>query len=679
MKILKIEESIGQKLVGGKLPDIDSDFPGRDRPKVKDYMSRRFGEKQVVSIGTFTTLQLKGAIKDLYRTVSSDFFVANSITGRLGALDTSFKDLIRLSCSDSRLKSFIKDNSDLMYMLPTVLNQPKTTSIHACAMIIFPDVMTAEEWCPVRMQDGMVVSEWGGEEMDAAGFLKEDILGIKQLDKFSDILDMIKSAGKEIPDIYNLPHDDEVFRFFKNGWNGDVFQLGTEGLTGYCKTLRPQNIDDLIAAVALFRPGPMQNGYHEIYAKCKNDGRKVEYLWGTEDITKDTYGLLCYQEQIMKVCSELGDLTMKEADDVRRAMGKKKLDVIQSWETRIRKGFIDKGCDNETFDGIWDVMLEFARYSFNKSHAAAYAQTAYICQYLKVHFPLEYWTTALGFADQDKGTKFLSEIFQAKKIKVYSIDINGSLTDMSSDQEKMSIYWGFKSVKGVGEIAADQIIEERMTDGPYKSLDNFIERNIYKGSKVKKTATVALIAAGAFDEVEGIGENKEKRLELIKQYYEKAKVKPSKTKSEITIQDNLDKDWWWLLKQKSLTGLVLTNYKHMMYDVDQSDIITKAFIDPQDVLSPIERRRPCSFGGYVQECVIKSGKRGRYAKIKIEANYRFYNVIVWNEAFELFESQITGCESGFIFFDATVQYEAKYSKANQFTIDPEGGFISLNL
>ena len=334
MKIINIQESTSKKLVDGTLPDIDTDFAGRNRAEIKQYMEDRFGTEQVCSVGSYSTMKLKGLVKDFARISSVDFQEANLITSIIDAGDSTMLDLIKRASHEPKLKSFIKRNSEIFYMVPTILDQPKTQSIHPCAVIIFPKVMSASEWVPTRTTNGLLVSEWSGTEMDDAGFLKDDILGIKQLDKFTDILSLIDKNGKETHNIYNLPYDQEVFRYFGNGWNGDVFQLGSTGLTEYTKALKPQKLEDLIAATAVYRPGPMENGYHTTYVNCKNDGHIPTYLWGTESIAKDTFGLLIYQEQVMQVFQEVGGLSMKEADDVRRAMGKKKLSALTKWKER---------------------------------------------------------------------------------------------------------------------------------------------------------------------------------------------------------------------------------------------------------------------------------------------------------------------------------------------------------
>jgi DNA polymerase-3 subunit alpha len=673
MRVIHIEEGLAPKLVDGTLPDIDTDFAGADRSKVKTYIEDRFGKDQVCSVGTFTTMKVKGLVKDLSRTASIDFSEANLMTGIIDQKDESMLDLIKRASQEPKLKAFIKNNSDLFYMLPTLLNQPKTQSIHPCAMIIFPDVMSSAEWCPVRLQQGLIVSEWGGGEMDDAGFLKEDILGIAQLDKFTDILKLIKKNGKGVPDIYNLPHDSEVFRYFGNGWNGDVFQLGSSGLTDYTRSLKPQTIDDLIAAVAVYRPGPMENHYHSIYVKCKNEGRKPEYLWGTESIAKDTYGLLIYQEQVMKVFQELGGLSMKEADDVRRAMGKKKLKVLLPWRERVKEGFLERGATSEQFDEIWEAVQEFAKYGFNKSHSAAYAKTGYVSQYLKVHYPIEYWTVALDHANDTKALTYLSEILQTGKISIKPPDINGSGISMSSNQESSTIFWGLGSIKGIGEDTAMQIINERKKNGEYRSFADFYFRSNFKGSKVKKQTYEALIASGAFDGLYNLEGSEQRRMFLIKRYRTYAKKKITNPQRDPYTIGKTEELWWWKKQQKLLTGLVFVDYKSIAeeYGIDTQFCTAGEFSKPQ------QRGLYRTFGGYIVEAKIGRSSRGKYARLLVEHNYKMFKVLIWSDEYSRFEEELKQCEKSFIVFDGELRYDEKWARANQFTLKDSSQMVIL--
>ena len=671
MRIVKVEQSVAKKLVDGTLPDIDSDFTSKDRGLVKRYIEERYGIKQVCSVGTFTSMKLKGLVKDLARISSVDFQEANLITSIIDKGDKTFKDVISRAMNEPRLKAFIKRESDIFYMLPTLLNQPKTKSIHPCAMIVFPDVMEASEWCPTRFQQGQLVSEWSGTQMDDAGFLKDDILGIRQLDKFQDILNLIEKNGKELPDIYDLPHDDEVYRYFSNGWNGDVFQFSSAGLVGYTKALKPVDINDLTVAVAVYRPGPMNSGYHTKYVKCKNEGAPPEYLWGTESITKDTFGILVYQEQIMEMCRQIGDLSMREADDVRRAMGKLKLHALLGWGEKIKKGFLAKGATEEQFQEVWDATVEFAKYCFNKSHSVAYAMTGYISQYLKVNYPIEYWTTALDYANEEDTLEYISEILQAKKISVKPPDINKSGLHMNSDQEASIIFWGLGSVKGIGEDTAMQIIKEREENGPFKSFADFLSRNVYRGSKVNKTTIEGLIACGAFDILYKFSDVTQ-RASLIRRFRMHRKVKIANPARDPYSSDSLDKKWWWNLQQKKLIGLSFIDYKEIAEELG----VETLFCSNQELTRNQQRGKIRAFGGYISEIRLGRSKKGQYARLTIESNYKIIKVLLWSDEYAKFKDQLKGAEKSLIIFSGEIKYDPKWSKANQFTLR-EDSFLKI--
>lgn len=646
------------------LPDIDSDFASVDRPKIKAYIEKRFGIKQVCSVGTFSTMKIKGLVKDLARLVAVDFSESNLITAIIDDGDATLFDLIKRSQTEPKLKAFIQKNTDLFYMLPTLLGQNKTQSIHPCAMIIFPSSMSAQQWAPMRLQKGLLTSEWGGYIMDDAGFLKQDILGIKQLDKFTDILKLIKKNGKIVPDIYDLPYDGTVYRYFGNGWNGDVFQFGSTGLTSYMKSMKPKSIDHLTAANALYRPGPMENHYHEIYVKCKNEGRKPEYLWGTKDITKDTHGLVIYQEQVMQVFQDLGNLSMKNADDIRRAMGKKQKEPLMKWKEVALKGFLSHGATEDEYNEVWDALLEFTRYSFNKSHSTAYAMTGYICQYLKVNFPIEYWTVALDYADDIKTLTYLSEILQSKQIQVRPPDINASGISTTSDQESKTIFWGLESIKGIGEDTAMQIINERKKNGNYKSFADFLFRHTFKMSKVKKTTYEALIGCGAFDKLYGFEGKEERRMLLIKRYRTYKKVKVGNPLRDAYTIGQVYENWWWHLQQKMLTGLAFINYKQ----IAEENEIDSQFCTMGEFTTNQMRGINRAFGGYVIECKIRRARNGKYAVLTVEHNYKIFRVILWADEYARFEEELKGCEKHLIIFEGEFKFEGKWSKGNQFTI-----------
>ena len=228
-----------------------------------------------------------------------------------------------------------------------------------------------------------MVCEWEGGELDHAGFLKEDILGLNQLDKIHDILELIKqNTGITIDPYKDIPlNEPEVMKYFGNGWNGDVFQFTAKGMNGYAQIMKPNSVEELSACTALYRPGPLENGIHYSYVKRKNGDEEVEYLTGTESFLKDTYGLLLYQENVMQASITLAGFTSMEADDLRKAMGKKKADVMAELKAKFVDGYISKwGVTKEYAEDYFSMMEEFAKYSFNKAHAVSYSIISYICQ-----------------------------------------------------------------------------------------------------------------------------------------------------------------------------------------------------------------------------------------------------------------------------------------------------------
>lgn len=661
------------RLDGGSLPDIDTDFESIRRSEIKDYIEERFGKNKVISVGMISSIQLKGGIKDLDRQYNSDFYTTNIITSMIQSKDITMLDLFKRSCKEPKIKEYIKHNSDIIYDLPSILNQPKSHSIHPCAIVLFPDKLDADELIPTRKHRETTVTQWTGNEMDKSGFLKADILGLLQLDKFSNILDLINKNNKEIPDIYGLKYDDvEVFRYFRNGWNSDIFQIGTLSLSKYTKEVKPHTIEDLIAIIALYRPGPIENKYHIIYTKCKNEGLSPKYLWKTEQITKSTYGLIVYQEQIMEICMKLGNLSEEDADNIRRAMGKKSLKVLEEWREVLKRGFLKNGATEEQFKESWDVMIKFSKYCFNKSHSAAYAITGYIAQYLKVKFPLEFWTISLGYVNEDDFIRYLSEIFSTGTIKISPPDINKSKTLMTSDVSSQTIFLGFESIKGVGEAAARQIEDIRI-DGKYTGLEDFLYRNIFKGSKVNKRTVESLITVGAFDILYNLKDREDKRLSLIKSYRISRKVKIGNTKTDIFTIGNTKKRWWWILQQKILSGLAFVNFNKIAIN----NHISTQYVGNEELHQNQEKGIFRACGGYVTEKITRKSVNGLFAVLTIESNYKIFKLILWNDEYVYYKKTLEKIEKCFIIFDGLLKYESRYIKGNQWMLKSNSKFIKL--
>lgn len=358
---LLFERFMNEGRIGLSLPDIDTDFPGERRNEIKRYMESRYNIDQVCSVGTYTTLKIKAALKELGRQYSIPPQEMNYITTVLDLEKDSFSELFSNACEKTVLKKFILKYPELINTIPLLLKQPKTASIHACATLILPKEKSVFEWIPVKLislSDGekMVVTEWEGVELDAAGFLKEDILGIQQLDKFQHIINLIFTNHSYLIDLESIPYkDDKVFDYFCKGWNSDVFHFGSKGLTGYCKMLQPRSLNDLIAGIALYRPGTMENNFHNEYVirsrrvvERKAETEPIEYDFGLEEVTKETYGIYCVAKDSLVLTDE-GEVLIQNIQ-----IGSRVLTEDGTWQL----------CSNVIFNGqkpIFQIRTNFGR------------------------------------------------------------------------------------------------------------------------------------------------------------------------------------------------------------------------------------------------------------------------------------------------------------------------------
>ena len=940
---LLFERFLNKGRVKVSLPDVDTDVPGEKRPLVKRYMEERFGETQVCSVGTYTTLQIKQAINDVGKIYGASIPTLRRISKMIEDVKTE-EDFLRLACRKEEIAQFVNKYPEMMNVVFLLLGQQKAASIHACAMMIFPKEKTMYEWCPVRKVDDLVVSEWEGGEMDEAGFLKEDILGIEQLDKFTDILVLIeKNTGKKINLYTDIEYDDpEVYRYFANGWLSDIFQFSAKGLSSYTQKMKPKNMDDVIAALSLFRPGPMENGFHMDYIALKNGEKEPEYPIGAEEILKDTYGLLTTQEQIMNICNQLADFDLVTCDKVRKALGKKKLDVLLPLKAKFVEGYVSKfgskGVTKESAEHLWDQMEEFAKYSFNRcisgsykflrnsckknvrnptieemylirndlsfakannwlplrskymrcgyggcltmcedgrirtrkikdirfagirqtykitledgrfisvtdnhkfptqrgkvmckdlmigedslfvqlpyemtdqtkynftnfrgkdwvkdhsehlekikgnigyerlsagsakfkhfrsqngghgiceicevesrleihhidgnrrnnedenfiaicsschkkthyrdfgrtkrgekgypsklikiasikpdkienvydvevddpnhnfcidqgivtcnSHAAAYAINAYNSLWLKVHYPLEFWSVALSRASKDDFPRYINEMNQTEGIEIKPVNINKSDVGIVGDKKSNSVYWALNATQQVGEKAQQQIIEERGKNGEYFSLEEFVDRHSFKGSSVNKSTVENLIYSGAFDEMDETREFSNifsAREYMLGEYREKNRIKIDREKDEYSIafsKNKIGKDWWWLLQQKNKSGFAFFDYKKLVEEYLRPKAKTAEYYDVDDLQNyDGSTYKMAMVGGYVLEVEEKESKTGAFASLLLENNYKFLRVVIFPADYMDKEEYIQSCKKNILLLTGKVSFD----------------------
>lgn len=619
------------------LPDIDCDFPVAFRDTVKEYMARRYGVDHVCSVGTYTRMKLKTCLKDFGKVMGVPFAVMNKLTKDIDdQIEYTWGDLFNYAATSRELFRFVQDHPELVHMTKYALTQCKTGSVHPSAVIIVPKEdedghpIDLYGWMPMKRMGGVLVSEWEGKYIDKSGFLKEDILGLNQLDKFSSILKLIAKNRKEQIDVNTIPFgDEEVFRYFQRGWCEDVFQFGAMGLMNYCREAKPHSLDDLIAMTALFRPGPMDVKAHETFVEIKNGARKPKFDPGMEEITRDTYSLYTYQEQIMKAVV-VGGLSPVESDILRTAIKKKNMDLIESFHDKFRAGYAallrERGLTEKPevrADEVWSKLLAFSGYGFNKSHAVAYTMMSYWSQWFKVNYPLEFWTTSLQYASKESDIPY--RLVEMKKtgaeIEVRPPDINFSGETFTCDPKTNRIFFSLGKVKGVGERALMLLKAMKDEHGEVFSFEDFIT-SAPKG--INRTVVLRLIMAGAFDLVEDI-RNPRQRLDIVKQYLER---RGEPLSDEFTSPD-VHTNAWWVFKQRELTGYGEVDYERMMNEYGLGKRMVRLYVTAAEFERKHEGDEVCIVGrvNNVFERQTKGGDS--YGVLQVEVNDLIIQITLW--------------------------------------------------
>lgn len=651
---LLFERFLNESRMESSAPDIDIDFPGNRRDEIKRYIEQRYRPEYVTSIGTFGTLKMRAAIKDLGRQKRISPQILNYFTAMIEP-ESSFTELFKQAVKIPRLKTFLKENADWINSIMLCYGQPKNQSIHAAGVVITPktDQYGRERnmytWMPIKKVDGVLITEWEGYYIDMAGFLKADILGIRQLEKFQDILDLIKSeCGKRI-EFEDIPLDEEpVYELFREGLNEDVFQFGAAGLKGYCQILKPDNIEDLIATVALYRPGPIEIGAHKKYAKIKNGEAFPEYLLGTKDITQITYSNIVYQEQVMSICVHVGGFSLAEADDVRRAMGKKNIEYLKNYSEQFVDNAIKIGYNRIEALKLWNNLESFASYAFNRSHATAYAFTGYYCQWFKANYPLQFWITSLKHSDIEKIPQRINEIHKTSPINILPPDVNYSFPGYTSDIKKNNIYWSLTSVKFISEKASEAIIQERELAGEFESLSDFYNR--VEKRVVNKRVILNLILSGAFDQIYNINaEQPEQRFSLIKEFCEI-------TGSEIPEEFGEDVKWksyFYTLKQKQLCGLGYINFSKIF----ASTGFEESYVSEDYFFNEDSRGIRKSVGGVISNIIERKSKKGPFGQVELDCNNNIITCILWAEIWPEHKEQILTGKEKIMFITGEVKHD----------------------
>ncbi|MGN0015617.1 MAG: DNA polymerase III subunit alpha, partial [Candidatus Gastranaerophilaceae bacterium] len=478
------------------MPDIDIDFCIEGREKVFQYVVQKYGADKVCQIITFGTLAAKEAVKAVARTLNVPFTASNEITKLIPSdPGTLLNDDGKHPCAFKTNPEFQKfydedsviEGDSLVAGKPLTAKQlideamkleglKKNTGMHAAGVII--SQVPLDDLVPLqRGKEGNLITQYEKQTSEDLGLLKMDFLGLLNLTIMRNALTWIKKRHGIDLNLNKIPLDDKAtFELLQKGDTDGVFQLESAGMKKLVRELKPSVFEDLGALVAIFRPGPLQTGMDKHFVDRKHGREQITYDHPLlEPILKDTYGTILYQEQIMKIVQDLGGFTLGEADLMRRAMGKKKVDIILENKTKFIEGCGKNGVDKKIADSIFDQMVEFAKYCFNRAHSAAYAFVAYQTAYLKAHYPIEYFSALLSSVkDNKEKTQMYIAMAQGRDIKVLPPDINKSDAEFTPDGNQ--IRFGLNSLKGVGLQICEMIEEERNKNGEFTSLYDMITR-----------------------------------------------------------------------------------------------------------------------------------------------------------------------------------------------------------
>ena len=501
------------------MPDIDVDFCFERRQEVIDYVGRKYGADKVVQIVTFGTMAARGVIRDVGRVMDMPYAFVDSIAKMIpNELNITIDKALDMNPEFKSLYSSDDRVHHLIDMCKRLEGLPRNTSMHAAGVVICQK--SADEFVPLsRGSDGSIVTQFTMTTLEELGLLKMDFLGLRTLTVIQNAVNMIeKDTGVHI-DVDHIDYDDKkVLESLGTGKTDGVFQLESTGMKNFMKELRPQSLEDVIAGISLYRPGPMD--FIPKYIRGKNNPDSITYACPQlEPILAPTYGCIVYQEQVMQIVRDLGGYTLGRSDLVRRAMSKKKQAVMEKERANFVygneeegvPGCVSRGIDEKTASGIYDTMMDFAKYAFNKSHAACYAVVAYQTAYLKYYYPVEFMAALMtSVIDNPKKVAEYILVCRNMGIEILPPDINEGESGFSVSGS--SIRYALTAIKSVGRPVITAVVEERKERGPFLNLQDFVNRITDKD--VNKRAVESFIKAGALD---GLGGTRKQFMSVFSQ------------------------------------------------------------------------------------------------------------------------------------------------------------------
>ena len=658
------------------MPDIDVDFADERRGEVIEYVVNKYGSERVCQIITFGTLQARGVIRDVGRAMEIPYARCDSIAKMipmdkditLGLALERNKELKELYDSDEVVHELINYSLKLEGL-------PRHASIHAAGVVISKKAV--EEYVPLALGvDNAVTTQFTMTTLEELGLLKMDFLGLRTLTVLQNALAMIKKNHGIDIDLKNIDYDDKkVYEFISTGRTDAVFQLESGGMQSFMKRLKPENLEDIIAGISLYRPGPMD--FIPKYIAGKNNKDKVSYdTPQLISILEPTYGCIVYQEQVMQIVRDLAGYTMGGSDEVRRAMSKKKAHIMEMErknfvygnEEKGINGCINNGIGEDVANKIFDEMIDFASYAFNKSHAACYAVVSYQTAYLKYYYPKEFMAASLTSVS-DNPTKLIEYMggLSDMGIKILPPDVNLGEGAFSVDED--GIRFGLSTIKGVGKAVSDAIVRERTLNGKFLSLENFINRLPQKD--LNKRSIEGFIKSGALDGMEGNRHEKILNAELFidKKSKESKAVIPGQM-SFFDVVSEEDKDSFVselihieeypkeeLLKyEMEVMGMYVSGHpleEYIPLLEKHSDARSIDFYPDENGEIPLESGIKLTIGGLLVEVNKRFTKKGDMMAIcTLEDLYGRIELVVFPKAFENYGNELV--EGGKVFVKGRV-------------------------
>lgn len=670
------------------MPDFDIDFCYERRQEVIDYVTNKYGKDHVAQIVTFGTLQARAAIRDVGRAMGLPYALVDSVAKLIpNELHISISDSIEKS---KELRNKMAEDSTIYELIQTakkVEGMPRNTSTHAAGVVITHD--TVSSYVPLATNDGLIVTQYIMTSLEELGLLKMDFLGLRTL---TVIDDASKQAGI---DISKIPIDDsEVYKMFSRGQTEGIFQFESSGMKQMLMNLKPTCLEHLIAAISLYRPGPAKQ--IDTFVANAHNPNNIKYSTPLlKPILDDTFGCVVYQEQVMQIFRALANYSYGRADVVRRAMSKKKKDVMEAERSTFIDGCAKNNIPNNVANDIFELMSEFSKYAFNKSHAACYALVAYRTAYLKRYYPAPFMA-ALLTSVLDNANKISRYIAESKKlgIKLAVPNVNTSLKGFYATGNV--IHYGLLGIKNIGSEFIDDIIEERK-NGDYENLYDFCSR--LQGNHFNKRAVESLIRAGALD---GLGYNRRQMLQALPAIVNSVEEKRRKTmygqvgffelqngdafQDKIEIPDIEEFSKKELLKmEKEMTGLYLSGHPLEKYDALIEKLgYAKTFDLLESQKYPNSKYKDGSrvtIVGIISHITLKNTKNGRnMAFVKLEDRLGEIEIVVFPNTLNQFESFII--QGGVITVNGTLSLEEEKDAkilANTITKAPDKNTLLANI